>query len=75
MEVAFGCAVRVPGIEERGEDCEGVRWNGEEEGGDRGVAEGGDQGWEDVGYGAGGDDAEGEGHLGERSMALRDDGV
>ena len=63
MEVALACAVGVPGIEEGGDDCEGVGRDGEEEGDDVAVPEGFDDGGEEVCYCAGGDEAEEEDHL------------
>ena len=63
VEVALACAVGVPGIEEGGDDGEGVGRDGEEEGDDVAVAEGFNDGGEEVGYCAGGDEAEEEDHL------------
>lgn len=63
MEVALAGAVGVPGVEERGEDGQDVGGRCEKEGRDLVVVKGFDDGGEEVGHGAGGDDAEDEEHL------------
>ena len=63
MEVSLAGFIGVPGVEEGGDDGEDVGWCGQEEGVDLVVAEGLDDGGEEVGYAAGGDEAEEHDHL------------
>lgn len=63
MEVTLARAVGVPGVAERGDDGEHVRRGREQQRLDRAVVEGLDHRGEEVGHGAGGDDAEDEDHL------------
>lgn len=63
VEVALARAVGVPGVKERGDDGQDVRRSREQQRLDRAVVEGLDHRGEEVGHGAGGDDAEDEDHL------------
>ena len=63
VEVSLARLVGVPGIGEGDNDSQDVGRGGEKEGMDPVVAEGVDDGGEEIGDGAGGDDAEEEDHL------------
>lgn len=63
VEVSLARLVGVPGVGEGDNDSQNVGRRGEQEGVNPAVAEGLDDGGEEIGDGAGGDDAEEEDHL------------